>query len=183
MWERSVLFLKQAGTFILGVSIILWFLASYPKLENATPSAQLNHSFAGQAGRMIEPLIKPLGFDWKVGIGLVSSLLQREVFVSTMGTIYNIQNAKVTEGNISLRQQLQSDRDPITGAPTFTALTAICVMVYYVLAMQCMSTVAVMRRETNGWKWPLFQIGYMTALAYSVTFVVYRAGIWWGFGG
>jgi ferrous iron transport protein B len=183
MWERSVLFLRKAGTIILGVSIILWFLASYPKVDNATPSEQLNHSFAGRAGHLIEPLIKPLGFDWKIGIGLVSSILQREVFVSTMGTIYNIQNAKVTEGNVSLRQQLQSDRNPVTGAPTFTALTAICVMVYYVLAMQCMSTVAVMRRETNGWKWPLFQIGYMTALAYSVTFIVYRIGLWWGFGG
>ena len=183
MWERSVLFLKKAGTIILGVSIILWFLASYPKLDNATPSAQLKHSFAGRAGLLIEPIIKPLGFDWRIGIGLVSSVLQREVFVSTMGTIYNIQNAKVTEGNISLRQQLQSDRDPVTGAPTFTALTAICVMVYYVLAMQCMSTVAVMRRETNGWKWPIFQAGYMTTLAYSVTFVVYHFGLWLKAGG
>ena len=183
MWERSVLFLKKAGTIILGVSIILWFLASYPKLDNADPSEQLRHSFAGQAGRIIEPLIKPLGFDWKIGIGLVTSILQREVFVSTMGTIYNVQNSKVTEGNVSLQQQLQSDRDPVTGTPTFTALTAICLMIYYVLAMQCLSTVAVMRRETNGWKWPLFQIGYMTMLAYSVTFVVYRVGVWWGFGG
>ena len=183
VWERSVLFLKKAGTIILGVSIILWFMASYPKLDHATPSDQLRHSFAGRAGLFIEPLIKPLGFDWRIGIGLVSSILQREVFVSTMGTIYNIQNAKVTEGNISLRQQLQSDRDPVTGLPTFTALTAICVMVYYVLAMQCMSTVAVMRRETNGWKWPLFQVGYMTALAYSVTFIVYRLGLMWRIGG
>lgn len=183
MWERSLLFLKRAGTIILGVSIILWFLASYPKLENASPSEQLKQSFAGRTGHLIEPLIKPLGFDWKVGIGLVGSILQREVFVSTMGTIYNIQNADENEGSVSLRQQMQQDRDPVTGAPTFTVLTAICLMVYYVLAMQCMSTVAVMRRETNGWKWPLFQIGYMTALAYSVTFVVYRAGLFFGFGG
>jgi len=182
MWERSVLFLKKAGTIILGVSIVLWFIASYPKLDNASPSTQLRHSFAGRAGLIIEPLIKPLGFDWRIGIGLVSSILQREVFVSTMGTIYNIQNAGNTEGKVSLRQQLQSDRDPVTGLHTFTALTAICVMVYYVLAMQCMSTVAVMRRETNGWKWPLFQAGYMTALAYSVTFAVYRLGLWWGWG-
>jgi ferrous iron transport protein B len=183
MWERSLLFLKKAGTFILGVSIILWFLASYPRLEHATPSEQLKHSFAGRAGHMIEPLIKPLGFDWKIGIGLVSSLLQREVFVSTMGTIYNIQNADSDDGSVSLRQQMQQDRDPISGKPMFTALTAVCLMVYYVLAMQCMSTVAVMRRETNGWRWPLFQIGYMSTLAYSVTFVVYRAGLWMGWGG
>jgi ferrous iron transport protein B len=94
-----------------------------------------------------------------------------------MGTIYNIKDAKQEGGNVSLREHLQQDVDPVSGLPTFTALTAICLMVYYVLAMQCMSTVAVVRRETNGWKWPLFQIGYMTALAYSVTFIVYRIGL------
>jgi ferrous iron transport protein B len=182
MWERAMLFLKRAGTIILGVSIVLWFLASYPKVENATPATQLQQSFAGRAGHLIEPLIRPLGFDWKIGIGLVGSLLQREVFVSTMGTIYNIQNSNDGTGSISLRQQLQQDRDPQTGVPTFTVLTALCLMIYYVLAMQCMSTVAVMRRETNGWRWPLFQIGYMTALAYSVTFVVFRAGLFFGIG-
>ncbi len=111
-------------------------------------------------------------------------MLQREMFVSTMGTIYNIQNAPAADvGTITLRAQMTQDRDPVTGLPTFTLLTAVCVMVYYVLAMQCLSTVAVMRRETNGWKWPMFQIGYMTALAYVVTFVVYRAGLWLGVGG
>ncbi len=177
MWERSVLFLKRAGTIILGVSIVLWFLATYPKLEHGSPSEQLNQSFAGRAGHFIEPIIKPLGFDWKIGIGLIGSILQREVFVSTMGTIYNIKDAKQEGGNVSLREHLQQDVDPVSGLPAFTALTAICLMVYYVLAMQCMSTVAVVRRETNGWKWPLFQIGYMTALAYSVTFIVYRIGL------
>ena len=184
VWERATSFLKRAGTIILGASILLWFLASYPKLENATPSEQLNHSFAGRAGHLIEPIIKPLGFDWKIGIGLVSSMLQREVFVSTMGTIYNIQNASAEEDEtISLRAHMTQDRDPVTGLPTFTLLTALCVMVYYVLAMQCLSTVAVMRRETNGWRWPIFQIGYMTVLAYVVTFAVYRAGLWLGVGG
>jgi ferrous iron transport protein B len=184
MWERASSFLKRAGTIILGASILLWFLASYPKLEHATRAQQLNYSFAGRAGHLIEPVIKPLGFDWKIGIGLVSSLLQREVFVSTMGTIYNIENPSGDEaGSLSLRRQMSRDRDPATGLPTFTLLTAICVMVYYVLAMQCLSTVAVMRRETNGWKWPLFQIGYMTVLAYIVTFAVYRVGLWLGIGG
>jgi len=181
MWERSVLFLKRAGTVILGVSIILWFLASYPKVPNATPSEQLQQSFAGKAGHLLEPLIRPLGFDWKIGIGLIGSVLQREVFVSTMGTIYNIQNSADTNGSVSLSQYLQQDRDPSTGAPTFTILTALCLMVYYVLAMQCMSTVAVMRRETNGWKWPLFQMAYMTTLAYTVTLAVNRIGLWAGF--
>jgi len=175
MWERSKLFLKRAGTIIMGVSIILWFLATYPKLENGTPSEKLANSFVGRVGHFIEPALKPLGFDWKIGIGIVSSLLQREVFVSTMGTIYNIENANDT--SLSLREQLHKEVDPATGLPKFTALTAICIMVYYVLAMQCMSTVAVMRRETNGWKWPAFQFAYMTVLAYVGTFVIYRVGL------
>jgi len=175
MFDRSWQFVKRAGTFILGVSIILWFLASYPHAEDATPAEQLQHSFAGQAGKTIEPLIKPLGFDWKIGIGLIGSLLQREVFVSTMGTIYNIQDAG--EGSVSLQQKLREERDPKTGNPSFTLLTAICVMVYYVFAMQCFSTVAIMRKETGGWKWPIFQFAYMTALAWIFTFGVYRVGI------
>lgn len=178
MWERSGLFLKRAGTIILGVSIVLWFLATYPKTESNSPSERLDRSFAGRAGHLIEPVIRPLGFDWKVGIGLIGSILQREVFVSTMGTIYNIKDSKQESGIMSLREHMQQDVDPRSGLPTFTTLTAICLMVYYVLAMQCMSTVAVMRRETNGWTWPLFQIGYMTVLAYSVTFLVYRVGLW-----
>jgi ferrous iron transport protein B len=183
LWERSTIFLREAGTFILGVSIVLWFLATYPRLENASPSDQLKQSFAGRAGHLIEPLIKPLGFDWKIGIGLIGSILQREVFVSTMGTIYNIQNADQNEGNVSLQAQLQRDRDPTTGRATFSILTAICLMVYYVFAMQCLSTVAVMRRETNGWKWPMFQVGYMTVLAYGATFSVYHIGLFVGLGG
>jgi len=183
MWERAVLFLRNAGTIILGASIILWFLASYPRLENATPSEQLQHSFAGKAGHLVEPLIKPLGFNWKIGIGLIGSLLQREVFVSTMGTIYNIQNSDQNEGTLSLQQHMTNDRDPTSGAPTFSTLTAICLMIYYVLAMQCLSTVAVMRRETNGWKWPAIQVAYMTALTYSVTLAVNTLGTSLGWGG
>ena len=175
MWERSVLFLERAGTIILGVSIVLWFLATYPKTNYAEPSEKLTHSFVGQAGHFIEPVLRPLGFDWKIDIGILTSLLQREVFVSTISTIYNIQSGD--DNSVSLKVQMQKDIDPATGQPKFTALTAICVMVYYVLAMQCMSTLAVMRRETNGWKWPMFQLGYMTALAYIVTFVVYRIGL------
>lgn len=180
MWERSKLFLERAGTIILGVSVILWFLATYPKSEGATPAEQLERSFIGRAGQVIEPLIRPLGFDWKIGIGMIGSLLQREVFVSTMGTIYNIQNADDESGTLSLHEQMRKDIDPETGLPVWSVLTAICVMVYYVLAMQCMSTVAVMYRETNGWKWPLFQIAYMTALAYGMTFLVYHVGLWIG---
>jgi ferrous iron transport protein B len=181
-WERVRHFLERAGTIILGASIILWFLASYPRAAGASPSEQLQQSFAGRAGRMIEPLVRPLGFDWKIGIGLVGSMLQREVFVSTMGTIYNVEKVE-GDGAVSLQQRLRTDVDPRTGRPVFTVLTAICLMVYYALAMQCLSTVAVMRKETNGWRWPLVQVGYMTVLAYGTTFLVYRAGLWFGLGG
>jgi len=177
MWEKGSLFLKRAGTIILGVSIILWFLSTYPKKENFSPSVQLEQSFVGRIGHFVEPLIRPLGFDWKIGIGLISSMLQREVFVSTMGTIYNVKDSDKGESTISLGQHMKEDIDPVSGHPVFTVLTAICLMVYYVLAMQCMSTIAIMKRETNGWKWPLFQFCYMTALAYCVTLIVYHVGL------
>jgi len=175
MWERAVVFLKQAGTIILGASIIMWFLASYPKLEHGSPSEQIEYSFAGRAGKLIEPVIEPLGFNWKIGIGLISSLFQREVFVSTMGTIYNIQDTG-GDGSVSLASRMREDIDPATGQPTFTVPIALAVLVYYVLAMQCLSTVAVMRRETNGWKWPALQFATMTGLAYAAAFIVYRLG-------
>ncbi len=182
MGDRALVFLRRAGTIILGASIILWFLATYPKMDGGTPSERLQHSFAGRAGRALEPLIAPLGFDWKIGIGLISSLLQREMFVSTMGTIYNVQTGD-EGGTVSLRERMKNDVRPDTGRPLFTPLTGICLMIYYVLAMQCLSTVAIMRRETNGWKWPLIQIAGMTALAYCATFAVYRVGLWAGLGG
>jgi len=175
MWERAVVFLKQAGTIILGASIIMWFLASYPKLEHGSPSEQIEYSFAGRAGKIIEPVIEPLGFNWKIGIGLISSLFQREVFVSTMGTIYNIQDTG-GDGRVSLASRMREDIDPATGERTFTVPIALAVLVYYVLAMQCLSTVAVMRRETNGWKWPTLQFATMTGLAYAAAFIVYRLG-------
>ena len=178
MWERALHFLSRAGTIILGVSIILWFLATYPKLENATPSQRLEKSFAGRIGHAIEPAIKPLGFNWKIGVGLIGSLLQREVFVSTMGTMYNIQDEN---SNSTLVEKLQNDVDETTGKKIFTPLVALCLMLYYVLSMQCMSTIAVTKRETNGWKWPAVQFGYMTVLAYVVTFAVYHIGMSLGF--
>jgi ferrous iron transport protein B len=187
MLERSWLFVRRAGTVILSISIVLWFLASYPKVDrpDATPTDQLRHSFAGRMGRVIEPVIAPLGFDWKMGIGLISSFAAREVFVSAMGTIYNVDEDSAADEEkltVSLGEKMRSDVDPRTGAHTFTPLVAVALMVYYVLAMQCMSTVAVVKRETNGWKWPLFQIGYMTVLAWVVTFLVYQGGraLGWG---
>jgi ferrous iron transport protein B len=182
MWERAWVFLKRAGTIILGASIILWFLATYPRMDGGTPSEKLQHSFAGRAGHAIEPVLAPLGFDWKIGIGLISSLLQREMFVSTLGTIYNVESTDEA-GKVSLAQHMQNDTDSVTGHREFTPLTGLCLMVYYVFAMQCLSTVAVVHRETNSWRWPLFQIAYMTALAYGATYFVARVGTVLGIGG
>ena len=173
MWERSRLFLKRAGTVILGLSIILWALMSYPKQEGLTGSEALKYSFAGRAGVLIEPLIKPLGYDWRVGIGLIGSFAAREVFVSTMNIVFNIENAD--DSGELLQDAFRNARWP-SGAPLFTPLTCISLMVFYVYAMQCMSTVAIVRRETNSWRWPIFQIAYMSALAYFAALVVFQGG-------
>jgi ferrous iron transport protein B len=236
MWDRSKLFLRRAGTVILGISILLWFLATYPRdaeiktrydwIRHAdvraefpqlnTPDAvdakiaelkirfasqsgltetnsefqlfkelseidkeeagdNLRNSFAGKMGRAIEPVIAPLGFDWRMGIGIVASFAAREVFVSTMSTVYNVGYDKSEAGikNLSqtLREQKRSD-----GSPVYTTLTALSLMVFYVFALQCVSTVAVVRRETNSWKWPIFQWVYMGVLAWVFAFAVYHLG-------
>ncbi len=180
MWERALLFLRRAGTVILALSILLWALLTYPKpaTPDPTPSEVLSHSIGGRIGHAIEPLIAPLGYDWKIGIGIVASFAAREVFVSTMGQIYNIENAD--EENEDLRTQMRKERRP-DGTPVFTPLVCISLMVFYVLAMQCISTVAIVRRETNSWRWPLFQIAYMTILAWLGAFAAYQGGRLLGF--
>jgi len=193
MWDRSWLFIKRAGTVILGVNVLLWFLATYPKTSvhqningtdatNATQMAgeQLRHSFAGRMGRMIEPVIAPLGFDWKMGIGIISSFAAREVFVSTMSTVYNVGGSGET-GTRALAQILQEQTRP-DGSPLYTPLLSITLMVFYVFALQCVSTVAVVRRETNSWKWPAFQWLYMGALAWFLAFITWHGGHWLGWG-
>src|SRR5688572_1051985 len=156
MWERGLIFLRRAGTVILALSIILWALLTYPKPANpeATESEKLEHSIGGRMGRTIEPAIAPLGYDWKIGIALVASFAAREVFVSTMGQIYNLED--VDEESEPLREQMRAEQRP-DGSPLFTPLVCISLMVFYVLAMQCISTVAIVKRETGGWRWPLFQ--------------------------
>ncbi len=177
MWERAVIFLKRAGTVIFALSIILWGLMTYPKHDHLPPSEALKQSFAGHAGIWLEPAIKPLGYDWRIGIGLIGSFAAREVFVSTMNIVFNIENG--SEGE-HLRQAFQKATWP-DGRPLFTPLSCISLMLFYVFAMQCMSTVVVVRRETNSWRWPLFQIFYMTTLAYIVSLLVYQGGRWLGF--
>ena len=153
LYDRSKIFLRRAGTVILGVAIVLWALAYFPLDHGRQPD--ISQSYAGIIGHAVEPVIKPLGFNWKIGIGLVSSLAAREVIVSTLGTIYGMQDA--TEESEGLRQKLQNELTPAA---------AVALLIFYAFAMQCMSTIAVVRRETGGWRWPAIQFTYMTLLAY-----------------
>jgi ferrous iron transport protein B len=177
MVERGGIFVKRAGTVILGLSIVLWFLATYPKSSDETPQQEaLAHSFAGRAGHAIEPVIAPLGFDWRIGIGLINSFAAREVFNSAMGVIFAVEDTgDEAATQLSLRDALRAAERP-DGTKLFTPLICLNLMVFYVFAMQCISTIAVVKRETNGWKWPLFQLGYMTGFAWLLCLVVYQTG-------
>ena len=185
MWQRAGLFLKRAGTVILGISIILWFLATFPKTPRATgapeptKSEQLQHSFAGHMGRFMEPAITPLGMDWKIGIGLVAAQAAREVFCGTMAIVYNVERKKGDAPDtlaVTLRKQQRPD-----GTAVFSPLTCLAILIFFVLSMQCVSTLAVVRRETNSLRWPLFQFCYMTGTAYLAALLVYQGGRLLGF--
>jgi len=152
--DRSKVFLRRAGTVILAVSVILWVLAYFP-LDHG----DISQSIVGMLGRAVEPLIQPLGFNWKIGIGLITSLAAREVIVGTLGTIYGIEGASQ---DVGLQQALQSD---------LTLGGAVALLVFFAFAMQCMSTIAVVRRETGGWRWPAIQFAYMTGMAYVCAFL------------
>jgi ferrous iron transport protein B len=177
MWERTWLFIRRAGTVILGISILLWATLNYPKHEAETPSGSMEKSLAGQLGKFIEPVIEPMGYDWKIGIGLIASFAAREVFVSTMSIIYSVEESDTIE---PLRDRLRSEKRP-DGTPVYTARVCLSLMVFYVFAMQCLSTVAVVRRETNSWKWPLFQMAYTTLTACVGALLVYQIGGMLGF--
>ncbi|NOZ75946.1 MAG: ferrous iron transport protein B [FCB group bacterium] len=178
---RGKLFLKNAGKIIMAVSIILWFLASYPKVDSGSgPVNNIERSFAGTLGHVIEPVIRPLGFDWKIGVGLVTSFAAREVLVSTLATMYNV--ADEQDDVLDLRTALRMDTDPATGKPRYSVLTALSLMVFFVFAAQCMATFAIVRHETNSWKWPLFMVTYLTVLAYLASLVVYQGGLRLGWG-
>jgi ferrous iron transport protein B len=181
VWGAARAFLRRAGTIILVVSIVLWGLLTFPRSE-PTPGvsqveaarAAVEQSAAGRIGHAIEPLIAPLGFDWKIGVGLVASLAAREVIVATLAQIY----ATSDEDTGSLRDAIRADRDPRTGSPVFTPATVAALLVFFVFALQCMSTLAVMRRETNSWRWPAFAFGYLLALAWSASFATHRLVAW-----
>ena len=183
MIERARVFVTDAGQIILAISVVLWFLASYPQPDDydaMSSRSRIQQSYAGQLGQLIEPAIEPLGFDWKVGIGLITSFVAREVLVSTMATIYNVEEADET--SVDLRTALQGEMDPETGERVYTPLVAVALMVFFALACQCMATVAIVKRETNSWRWPIVMVLYMTALAYVGSFVVYQGGLLLGYG-
>jgi ferrous iron transport protein B len=138
----------------------------------------LEHSLAGRAGRALEPVIAPLGFDWKIGVGLIASLAAREVIVSTLAQIY-----AVTDEGTSLRDAVRADVDPDTGRKVFTPATVASLLVFFVFALQCMSTLAIMKRETNSWRWPAFAFGYLLLLAYAASFATHRVAVTLGGGG
>lgn len=195
MYEKVRAFVFEAGKVIIAISIILWVLSTYgPTTERAAieskytssemtskyteeeidrlkASEKLETSYAGVIGKAIEPAIRPLGFDWKIGIALITSFAAREVFVGTMATIYSV-GSDDTEIE-SVRQKMSQARNPRTGGPVFTFAVAFSLMIFYAFAMQCMSTLAVVYRETKSWSWPAIQFGYMTVLAYAASLLVY----------
>lgn len=190
LFEKSKTFVFEAGKVIVAVSIILWALATYgpsqrmqvierkyalleatPEHQLAMESERLEASYAGILGHTIEPVIRPLGFDWKIGIALITSFAAREVFVGTMATIYSVQGSD--SNMVSVRDKMKNAKSPTTGLPVFTLATAFSLMFFYAFAMQCMSTLAVVLRETKHWKWPLVQLLYMTTMAYMASLLIY----------
>jgi ferrous iron transport protein B len=193
--EKTKAFVFEAGKIILAISIILYVLASYgpvdvmngakeavrketaskglseQQYQDRVAAYKLEHSYAGTLGKSLEPLIKPLGYDWKMGIALVTSFAAREVFVGTIATIYSIGSA---EDQPTIKQRLKSEVDPDTGKPRYTLAVGLSLLVFYTFAMQCMSTLAIVKRETKGWKWPIIQLVYMTSLAYVSALLVFN---------
>lgn len=193
--EKTKTFIFEAGKVILAISVVLWWLASYgpedqiskaealvehqvnqgtislEEKEAMRASYKLENSYAGMIGKAIEPAIKPLGYDWKIGIALITSFAAREVFVGTIATIYSVGN---TEDQTTIKSRLKAERNQETGGPRFTIASGLSLLVFYTFAMQCMSTLAIVKRETKGWKWPLLQLTYMTALAYVSALIVFQ---------
>jgi ferrous iron transport protein B len=193
MLDRAWTFLKRAGTIIFALSIVLWFLMNYPRVEEpadpavpavesavmageAPVNSQLENSFAGRMGRGLEPFFAPLGYDWQITVGILSSFAAREVFVSTMAIIYRVDAEESDSIVDAFRNARRGD-----GSRLFTPLTCLSILMFFVFALQCISTVAVVRRETRSWRWPLFQFAYMFAFAWGMAFLVYQGGRILGF--
>ena len=198
VWEKTLGFLLGAGKIIFSISIILWVLGNFgpgeqfsnaeeivtahnprmdeEELQNEIASYQLEHSYLGKIGSVIEPVVAPLGYDWKMGIGLISSFAAREVFVGTMSTVYSLGEVDIEEdvqkGKLLDRMRAEINRN--TGVAAYTFASGISLLLFYAFAMQCMSTIAIVKRETDSWKWTLIQTGFMTGFAYIVAFIAYQ---------
>jgi ferrous iron transport protein B len=193
MVNKARIFVVEAGKIIMVISLVLWALSSYgppgrmeaveqqyeqalaagkipeEQIESEYSTARLENSFAGILGKSIEPAIEPLGYDWRIGIALITSFAAREVFVGTMATLYSVDE----EEDMLLRDKLRAAQKP-DGTPLFTLATGISLMLFYLFAMQCMSTLAIVKRETNSWKWPMIQLFFMTGFAYVVSLIAYQ---------
>jgi len=196
MVEKAKIFVRDAGKVIMVISLVLWVLSSFgpsdkmnavktkyeariaqnpenqEELGKQKQAELLQNSYAGRLGHTIEPVLKPLGFDWKIGIALITSFAAREVFVGTMATLYSVEGGKNADKQ-TLRQKMGAAVKE-NGQPVYTLATGLSLMIFYVLAMQCMSTLAVVKRETRSWKWPMIQFTYMTLLAYGMSLLAYQ---------
>ncbi len=180
MFSRAGIFVKRASTVILATSIILWALTAFPRTGAAGELKQdVSRSYAGRAGRLLEPFIAPLGFDWKIGIGLISSFAARETIVSTLAVVYNVDEDDTEHSGSIVKAMTNAKRTD--GSVMWTPLVGVSLMVFFVLACQCASTVAIVRRETNSWRWPIFMVSYMLVLAYVASFVTFQGGRLLGF--
>ena len=195
--EKTKAFVFEAGKVIMAISIVLWVLASYGPgerfnnaeekvmeetrnmrlteqgLKDRIAAYKLENSYAGIIGKAIEPVIEPLGYDWKIGIAIITSFAAREVFVGTMATIYSIGSVGEDDA-MTIKDRMKTEINPETGGPRFTPAVGFSLLVFYTFAMQCASTIAIVYRETKGWKWPLIQLAYMTTLAYVSAFAVFQ---------
>lgn len=205
LWKRTRDFLVTAGTVILMASVVLWAALTFPRtqaysqdFDRAIATAQqagdearaeelgvekraeeVQNSLAGRLGRVMEPFIEPLGFDWKIGIGLIGSFAAREVFVSTMGQVYAVGEADEESATLRAAMKAERRRD---GSPVYTPLTGMSLLAFFMIALQCVSTIAVVRQESGGWKWPLFQLAYTLVLAYVASLLIYQGGRLLGWG-
>jgi ferrous iron transport protein B len=193
--EKTKAFVFGAGKIILAISVILWFLASYGpgsnfknaeaiiikqqgensisrvNLEHKIASYKLENSFIGIMGKSIEPAIKPLGYDWKIGIAIISSFAAREVFVGTLATIYSVGGSDNEE---TIKSKMQAEKNLITGEKIFNFASGISLLLFYAFAMQCASTLAITKKETNSWKWPTIQLFFMSGLAYVIALIAFQ---------
>jgi ferrous iron transport protein B len=199
--QRAGMFVRRAGTIILAISIVLWALANFPRpaaegadgaarqseltaeeqksADTAEQNRRLSYSLAGRLGRVVEPVIRPLGYDWKIGIGLISSYAARETFVSTMSILYNVGKDEGADSGSLLEGLRNAKRED--GSPVWTPLLALSTMLFYLFSFQCVSTFSIVKRETNSWRWPIFMAGYMTIFGYLISFLTYQGGRMLGF--